>query len=66
MVFNERCDFMKNYDLAVIGGGFAGAAIGLAVKNSLSVRGIDVKELQNILKQNGAFIGVEGSNNERI
>lgn len=36
----------------------AGAAIGLAVKNGVSVREVDTKELQNLLKQNGAFIGV--------
>lgn len=36
----------------------AGTAVGLAVKNKLGVREIDVKELQNTLKQNGAFIGL--------
>jgi hypothetical protein len=36
----------------------AGEAIALAVKNRCSVRKIDVKELQDALKKNGAFIGV--------
>ena len=36
----------------------AGCAIALAVKNKLSVRDIDVKELQDLLTKNGAFIGI--------
>jgi len=36
----------------------AGTAIGLAVRDKVSVRKIDVKELQSILKENGAYIGV--------
>ncbi|MBR2321981.1 MAG: FAD-dependent oxidoreductase [Clostridia bacterium] len=36
----------------------AGTAIGLAVKNKSSVREIDVKKLQTVLKSNGAFIGL--------
>ena len=36
----------------------AGTAIGLAVKNKLGVREVDVKELQTKLKENGAFIGI--------
>lgn len=36
----------------------AGAAIGLAVKNKASVRDVDVKALQSILKKNGAYIGI--------
>jgi hypothetical protein len=36
----------------------AGTAIGLAVKNKSSVREIDVKKLQAVLKSNGAFIGL--------
>jgi len=36
----------------------AGAAIGLAERNKASVREINVSELQNSLKNNGAYIGV--------
>ncbi len=36
----------------------AGTAIGLAVKNRSGVRDISVTELQSILKENGAFLGV--------
>jgi hypothetical protein len=36
----------------------AGAAIGLAVKNNCSVREVDIKELQNKLKKNGAYVGI--------
>ena len=36
----------------------AGTAIGLLVKNKISVRELDVTELQNQLKNNGAYIGV--------
>lgn len=36
----------------------AGTAIGLAVKNQRSVRELDVSELQNELRKNGAFIGI--------
>ena len=36
----------------------AGAAIGLAKRNKASVREINVSELQNSLKNNGAYIGV--------
>lgn len=36
----------------------AGSAIGLAAKAHSSVRGIDVKELQSVLKENDAFIGI--------
>ncbi len=36
----------------------AGSAIGLAVKQNCTVREVDVKELQNTLKSNRAFIGV--------
>lgn len=36
----------------------AGSAISLVVKNKTSVREVDVKELQKILKNNGAFIGI--------
>ena len=36
----------------------AGTAIGLAVKNNSLVREVDVKELQNELKKNGAYIGI--------
>ena len=36
----------------------AGSAIGLAVKNNCSVREINVKELQCLLKNNCAYIGV--------
>ena len=36
----------------------AGSAVGLAVKQNCTVREIDVKELQNELKRNGAYIGV--------
>ena len=36
----------------------AGTAIGLASKNKIPVRKIDVGELQNILKKNGAYIGI--------
>ena len=58
---------MKKYDVAVIGGGFAGvaaamaaagAAVGIAVANRCEIRDIDVKELQRVLKDNGAFIGI--------
>jgi hypothetical protein len=35
----------------------AGAAAGLAVKNSISVKDIDVKELKKLLKQQGAWLG---------
>ncbi|MEE0928095.1 MAG: FAD-dependent oxidoreductase, partial [Acutalibacteraceae bacterium] len=36
----------------------AGSAVGLAVKQNCTVREIDVKELQNELKRNCAYIGV--------
>ena len=36
----------------------AGSAVGLAVKQNCTVREIDVKEMQNELKRNGAYIGV--------
>jgi hypothetical protein len=36
----------------------AGTAIGLAVKNQTSVRELNVSELQNELKKNGAYIGI--------
>ena len=36
----------------------AGTAIGLATRNGCSVRQINVGELQNGLKKNGAFIGI--------
>lgn len=36
----------------------AGVAIALAVKNSSTVREINVKELQEVLKKNNAFIGI--------
>ena len=36
----------------------AGSAVGLAVKQNCTVREIDVRELQNELKRNGAYIGV--------
>ena len=36
----------------------AGSAVGLAVKQNCTVREIDVQELQNELKRNGAYIGV--------
>lgn len=36
----------------------AGAAIGLAVKEKISVRDVDVKKLQKTLKDNDAFIGI--------
>ena len=36
----------------------AGAAAGLAVKAGCDVRGVDVKQLQTVLKENGAFIGI--------
>ena len=35
----------------------AGVAIGLAVKGQSSVRDINVKEMQRILRENGAFLG---------
>lgn len=48
---------MKKYDVAVIGGGFTGVAIGLAVKDGCGVREVPVFEVQGILKKNGAFVG---------
>jgi hypothetical protein len=36
----------------------AGSAVGLAVKQKCAVREVDVKELQNELKKNGAYIGI--------
>ena len=36
----------------------AGSAISLVVKNKTSVREVDVKERQKVLKNNGAFIGI--------
>ena len=36
----------------------AGSAVGLSVKNKTTVREINVKELQSVLKKNGAFIGI--------
>ena len=36
----------------------AGTAIGLAVRDKASVRKINIKELQSILKENGAYIGL--------
>lgn len=36
----------------------AGAAIGLAARNKTSVREINVGELQSLLKNSGAYIGV--------
>jgi hypothetical protein len=35
----------------------AGAAIGMAARDGISVRDINVEELQSVLKTNGAFIG---------
>ena len=43
----------KDWDLIVVGGGFAG----VAVKAGKGVKEIDVKELQAKLTENGAFIG---------
>jgi hypothetical protein len=36
----------------------AGCAIGLAVKAKGSVRDVNVQNLQSVLKENGAFIGI--------
>ena len=36
----------------------AGTAMGLAVKNKTDVRGVDVGQLQDTLKANGAFVGI--------
>ena len=36
----------------------AGSAIGLAVRDKCSVRDINVGELQRVLKDNGAYIGI--------
>ncbi|MBQ9806748.1 MAG: FAD-dependent oxidoreductase [Clostridia bacterium] len=36
----------------------AGTAIGLLVENKTSVREVNVSELQNILKKNGAYVGI--------
>ena len=36
----------------------AGSAIALAVKERQTVREIDVKKLQNVLRENGAFLGI--------
>ena len=50
---------MKRYDLVVMGGGFAGVAAALAAaRGGASVRALDVRELQRVLKQNGAYIGL--------
>jgi hypothetical protein len=43
--------------VANIGEG-AGTAIGLAIKDKVSVRQVDIKKLQKTLKENGAFIGI--------
>lgn len=36
----------------------AGSAIGLAVKHNSKVRKVDVKELQSVLQENHAYIGI--------
>ena len=36
----------------------AGAAVGLAVKHKSKVREVNVRELQGVLKKNGAYIGI--------
>ena len=36
----------------------AGSAVGLAVKDACGVRDISVDELQDVLRQNGGFIGI--------
>ena len=36
----------------------AGCAIGLAVKDKVDTRHVDVSKLQSVLKENGAFIGI--------
>lgn len=36
----------------------AGSAIGLAVKHNIKVRKVDVKELQSVLQENHAYIGI--------
>ena len=36
----------------------AGAAVGLAVKHNSKVREVNVRELQGVLKKNGAYIGI--------
>jgi len=43
--------------VANIGEG-AGTAIGLAIKDKVFVRQVDIKKLQKTLKENGAFIGI--------
>ena len=48
---------MTQYDLIVVGGGFAGVGAALAVKGNLSDRDIDVAALQKILVERGAFLG---------
>ncbi|MBQ8357714.1 MAG: FAD-dependent oxidoreductase [Clostridia bacterium] len=36
----------------------AGSAMGLAIRNKTTVREVNVKQLQDVLKQNNAFIGI--------
>jgi len=36
----------------------AGSAVGLAVKDGIPVRSVDVEKLRALLKQNGAFLGI--------
>ena len=53
---------MKKYDIAVIGGGFAGVAAAIAAaiasKSGIAVNNVDIKSLQASLKANGAFLGI--------
>ena len=55
MAFQEMME--KTWDLIVAGGGLTGVAAALAVKGGVGVKEIDVKELQRVLTENGAFIG---------
>ena len=53
---SKALDVYGSYDTVVVGGGFAGVAAALAAKQGKRVMDIDVKELQDILKQSDIII----------
>ena len=51
----EECDSMK-YNLVVAGGGLSGVAAEIAHKTNATTHTVDIKALQQKLKDNGAVI----------